>query len=70
MTRRIEGVPAIEVYISDKGYVCLKQENPFGDESDVVVMLPVHVPLIVKWLQEAATQVENEPVGIIETNED
>jgi hypothetical protein len=63
MVRRIEATDAIEVYISDKMYVCIKQENPMGEDA-VVAMLPLHVPRVIKWLQEAAAQVEGETVGI------
>jgi hypothetical protein len=67
--RRIEGTDPVEVYISQKGYVCIKQESMMGQEDSIVMMLPIHVPLVVKWLQEAAAQVEGEPVGIIEVEE-
>lgn len=67
--RRIEGTEPIEVYISEKGYICLKQESMIGDDDSLVVMLPLHVPLVVKWLEEAAAQLEGMPVGIIEVEE-
>jgi hypothetical protein len=33
----------------------------------VIVIHSSHIPLVVKWLQEAAAQVEGAPVGIVET---
>lgn len=68
--RKIQGSEALEVYINKEGYICLKQDGALSQADDVVVMmLPLHVPIVVKWLQEAAAQVEGEPVGIIETEE-
>lgn len=64
--RRIEGTEPIEVYISEKGYVCIKQECMLGGDDSIVMMLPLHVPLVIKWLQEAAEQLDGVPVGIIE----
>jgi hypothetical protein len=58
MTRRMETVQAIEVYIGERGYICLKQDDALGDTEDIVAMLPQQVPTIVRWLQECAAEVE------------
>ena len=56
--RRMEHVQAIEVYIGERGYVCIKQEDPLGDTEDVIAMLPQQVPAIIQWLTECAAEVE------------
>ena len=56
--RRMEHVQAIEVYIGERGYVCIKQEDPLGDTEDVVAMLPQQIPAIIQWLTECAAEVE------------
>jgi hypothetical protein len=56
--RRMETVLAIEVYVGERGYVCIKQEDPLGDTEDVVAMLPQQIPTVIRWLQECAAEVE------------
>lgn len=56
--RRMETVQAIEVYIGERGYVCIKQEDPLGETEDIVAMLPQQVPTIIRWLQECAVEIE------------
>ena len=68
-TRRMETVLALEVYVGERGYICIKQEDPLGDTEDVVAMLPQQIPTIVRWLQECVAEVEvrqntNEPVPL------
>lgn len=44
----------IEAYISQAGYVCLKQdleEFETCEEGKVILMLPSDVPQIIEWLQ-------------------
>src|SRR5262245_61297849 len=57
-TRRMETVQAIEIYIGERGYICIKQEDPLGETEDIVAMLPQQVPTIVRWLQECAGEIE------------
>ena len=57
-TRRMQTVLALEVYVGERGYICIKQEGPLGDTEDVVAMLPQQIPAIVRWLQECAAEVE------------
>jgi hypothetical protein len=54
--RRMEAVHAIEVYIGEKGYVCIRQEDPLGD-GETVAFLPQQVPAICQWLQECAAEI-------------
>ena len=70
--RRMEAVHALEVYIGEKGYVCIRQEDPLGDSADVVALLPQQVPAVCQWLQECAAEVlargglsENGTVGSV-----
>ena len=55
--RRMEAVHALEVYIGEKGYVCIRQEDPLGDTADVVALLPQQVPAVCQWLQDCAAEV-------------
>ena len=54
----METVQALEVYIGERGYVCIKQEDPLGETEDIVAMLPQQVPTIMRWLQECAAEIE------------
>lgn len=63
MTRRMEARPALEVYLSDPGFICIKQENDdfhrSPDEADAVIVLqPDQVPTVIAWLQEVLDQRE------------
>jgi hypothetical protein len=52
MPWRTEVRLATEVYVSTKGYVCIRQEA--GAENDPIITLePEQVPLLIRWLQEA-----------------
>jgi hypothetical protein len=42
---RIKGQADIEVFISDEGYICLRQKNG-GDEEHVVEFAPAYGPKI------------------------
>ena len=55
--RRMEAVHALEVYIGEKGYICIRQEDPLGETGDVVALLPQQVPAVCQWLQECAAEV-------------
>ena len=52
MTRRMELREAIEVYVSQSGNICIKQESPLGEEDQIVALEPEQVPKVVKWLYE------------------
>jgi hypothetical protein len=52
MQRRMEAQLATEVYVSDMGNICIRQEDPMGEDA-VVVLEPARVPQIIQWLEEA-----------------
>ena len=41
---------AIEAYVSDKGFICLKQGDPF--EEQVVLLTRDQVPVVIGWLRD------------------
>ena len=42
----------IKVYTSDKGYICIEQED-FGNDASVIILHPEQIDLLYKWLKEA-----------------
>ena len=54
---RMEAVHALEVYIGERGYVCIRQEDPLGDTADIVALLPQQVPAVCQWLTDCAAEV-------------
>lgn len=56
---KILGRNAIEGYVSEAGFICLRQEGGLGDDPSVIVMLPQDVPTVVSWLQELASQLSD-----------
>jgi hypothetical protein len=60
--RRLETREAIEAYISENGFICLKQDATAdsGDPDSIIAMMPHDVPLIIKWLQDILKEVESE----------
>ena len=55
--RRMKAVHAIEVYIGERGYVCIRQEDPLGDTAEIIALLPQQVPAVCQWLQECAGEI-------------
>jgi hypothetical protein len=53
----MEAVHAIEVYIGERGYVCIRQEDPLGDTAEIIALLPQQVPAVCQWLQECAGEI-------------
>ena len=45
-----------EVYDSQAGFVCVKQNSNGSD--NVVIFTPEQIPTLVKWLTEAAAELE------------
>ena len=64
MPRRMEERPALEVYVSEKGYVCIKQER-LHDEDVVVAIEPGQVLAVVQWLKDAQPEAQEIFEGII-----
>ena len=59
--RVLPGRDTIEAYISESGFIALRQEDPTGDQDShdsVVVMLPEDVPTVVAWPQELAEELK------------
>ena len=49
---RMPSRDAVAVYVSEKGYVCIKQENLHEDDS-IIMLQPDQVPTIMTWLDDA-----------------
>lgn len=59
---RLPGRETIDAYVSDGGFVCLRQEQ--GMEAPAIVaMLPTDIPTIVRWLQQLAREAEEVQAG-------
>ena len=48
---RIPGRDEIEAYISQGGFICLKQINTHESDPSIVSIWPSDVPMIIGWLQ-------------------
>ena len=48
----LPGRETIEAYISQGGFICLKQEGQYGEDPSVVTMLPHDIPKVVEWLKQ------------------
>ena len=51
MSMRIEARPALEAYISKKGLICIKQDNPEIREDAIIAIPPEDVEQVIGWLQ-------------------
>lgn len=51
---KLPGRETIEAYISDGGFICLKQDGYMGEDPSIISMLPHDIPKIVEWLQHLA----------------
>lgn len=49
---KLKGRDEIEAYISEGGYICLKQDNPMGEDPSIITMLHHDIPQIIAWLQQ------------------
>ena len=53
MSRRIPPRPGVEVYLSEAGYVCIKQDDADHRHGESVIVLdPSMVPRVVQFLRE------------------
>ena len=59
MTRRMESRNALEVYVSDKNFVCIKEED-FQDGDKIIILEPSQVPTLIEWLREALDEALDE----------
>ena len=53
---RVEKREALEVYVSETGNICIKQEDYMGEKGNIVCLAPEQVPQIAKWLYECLKQ--------------
>lgn len=58
-TMKLLGRETIEAYISEGGFICLKQDGRLGEDPSIVMMLPTDIPQVVKWLQQLAGEFES-----------
>ena len=56
---KLLGREKIEAYISEGGFICLKQDGCLGEDSSIVMMLPTDIPQVIKWLQHLAGEFES-----------
>ena len=49
----------VSVQTSEEGKILIVQANAVGDHDDTISLEPDQVDVIVKWLQEAKTELEN-----------
>ena len=57
---KLPGRETIEAYISDAGFICLRQENSLGEEPSIIAMFKDDIPTVIRWLQTLAKQMEDE----------
>ena len=58
MNRTLRARNEIEVYTSDKGFVCIREDDPSEGER-IIILEPEQVPTIIGWLQECLIEVED-----------
>jgi|JI81BgreenRNA_FD_contig_121_50589_length_1051_multi_2_in_0_out_0_1 hypothetical protein len=68
MPKRIPPRDAIEVYVSDKGYVCIKQLGAL--EESIVALEPSQVPTVIRWLQGSLPEATELFVGVEDDDQD
>jgi len=54
---KLPGRETIEAYISEGGFICLKQDSAMGEDPGIVMMLPHDIPTVVSWLQQLAAEI-------------
>ncbi len=54
---KLPGRDTIEAYISEGGFICLKQDHSMGEDPAIVMMLPHDIPTVVSWLQQLAEEI-------------
>ena len=51
---KLPGRETLEAYISEGGFICLKQDSSMGEDPSIITMLPTDIQQIVTWLQQLA----------------
>lgn len=54
----IEQRDEIEVYVGDRGHVCIKQSDGLGNDDAIVLVHPSDVPHLIQFLQRAQSEAE------------
>jgi len=49
---------AIEVYVNEHGYICLKNDD-YGDGEQVVSFSPEQADTVINWIKEAKEAAQN-----------
>lgn len=57
MERKIESMGSVEVYRTEDGQICLKQEDLVGEEN-FVTFPSIYVDKIVQWILEVKKEIE------------
>ncbi len=55
--RRLPAEGAIEVYVSDVGYVCIKSYDPVRAEEHVIALEPSRAAKVIRWMQECLEEI-------------
>ena len=58
MERKIQATGSVEVYQTENGQICLKQEDHLGDEDNFVIFPSIHADKIVQWILEVKKEIE------------
>ena len=58
MERKIQATGSVEVYRTDSGQICLKQEADFNGEEDLVIFPSIYADKIVQWILEVKKEIE------------
>jgi hypothetical protein len=60
----------LQVYVSEKGYICIKQENSLEREPSVVALEPGQVITVIRWLQDALPEAQRLFTGFENTDDE
>lgn len=55
---KLPGREEIEAYVSEAGFICLKQQDALGNDPSIIMMFPSDVPVVIGWLKQLAEQEE------------
>jgi hypothetical protein len=42
----------VKIYTSDKGYVCIEQED-IGSDNSIIILAPDQIDILCQWLKKA-----------------
>ena len=58
MERKIQATGSVEVYQTESGQICLKQEADISGEDNFVIFPTIHADKIVQWILEVKKEIE------------